>query len=476
MLLSGERQVTPNMNEIRRDHLARYEWAAKQLCGARVLDLCCGIGYGSKILAESGCFVDAIDIDEGAIAYAKAHYAHENNQYLCGNLTDADTVLVGEVDAAVCFEGIEHIADPRPMLRAAAQASPVLLCSVPDEDGFPYRQPDGSTIAFHHRHYTAAEFVKLLNECGWLTTGFFRQPGPESDVEEYPEGHHPSRTLIAACVRAADHIEAPVVPDVRRAALRGAREALDKIAAEATHTEPGPEHIAILGLGPSLEEYVNIAKRLGGKHVYCDEVWGINAVAGVIMCDRVFHMDDVRIQERRAAALPESNIARMLEWLRVHPGPIVTSRAHPDYPGLVEFPLEDVINNLGHDYFNSTAAYAVAYAIHLGVKRISLFGCDYTYPNAHDAEKGRACVEFWLGVARARGINLTIAKTSSLMDALYSRQDRLYGYDTLAVDLQVDDTGRARINFTERDDIPLAEEIEARYDHSAHPNALVKGS
>lgn len=484
MLLSGERQVTPNMNEIRADHRARYQWAAKQLKGARVLDLCCGIGYGSKLLAEAGCSVDAIDIDEGAIAYAKAHYAHENNQYLCGDLTDSDTVLVGQVDAAVCFEGIEHIADPRPMLRAAAQAAPILLCSVPDEDGFPYRQMDGSTVAFHHRHYTIHEFIGLLNECGWSIARLGRQEGPESSVEELRDGeeYHPARTIVAYCVRTADlhqmveandentisvNVNCGSAPDVRRAAGQGVREALGM---------NGPEHITILGLGPSLEEYVNIAKRLGGKHVYCDEVWGINAVAGVIMCDRVFHMDDVRIQEKRAQALPESNIARMLEWLRVHPGPIVTSRAHPDYPGLVEFPLEDVINNLGHDYFNSTAAYAVAYAIHLGVKRISLFGCDYTYPNAHDAEKGRACVEFWLGVARARGINLTIAKTSSLMDALYSRQDRLYGYDTLAVDLQVDETGRARISFTERDDIPPAEEIEARYDHSAHPNALVKGN
>ena len=454
MLLSGERQVTPNMNEIRRDHLARYEWAAKQLRGARVLDLCCGIGYGSKLLAEAGCTVHGYDIDAGAIEYARAHYANERATFRRGDL--ADPQPFEPADAAICFEGIEHIADPRPMLRAAAQAAPVLLCSVPDEDGFPYRQPDGGTVAFHHRHYTGDEFIALLNECGWLTTGFFRQAGPESEVEDYPDGHHPSRTLIAACVRAADHIYAPV-----RTAGQPAQD--------------GPEHIAILGLGPSLEEYVNIAKRLGGKHAYCDEVWGINAVAGVILCDRVFHMDDVRIQERRAEALPESNIARMLEWLRVHPGPIVTSRAHPDYPGLVEFPLEDVINNLGHDYFNSTAAYAVAYAIHIGVKRISLFGCDYTYPNAHDAEKGRACVEFWLGVARARGIHLTIAKTSSLMDALHSRQERLYGYDTLAIDLKVDDSGRARISFTERDDIPTAAEIEARYDHSAHPNALVKG-
>ena len=32
---------------------------------------------------------------------------------------------------------------------------------------------------------------------------------------------------------------------------------------------PVPAHVTILGLGPSLEQYVDITKRLGGKHAYC---------------------------------------------------------------------------------------------------------------------------------------------------------------------------------------------------------------
>jgi hypothetical protein len=94
----------------------------------------------------------------------------------------------------------------------------------------------------------------------------------------------------------------------------------------------------------------------------------------------------------------------------------MTSRAHPDFPALIEFPLEDVINNLGLAYFNGTAAYAVAYAIHLGATKISLFGCDFSYERSHHAEKGRGCLEFWLGVRPARGIELGFADRSSLMD------------------------------------------------------------
>jgi hypothetical protein len=99
-----------------------------------------------------------------------------------------------------------------------------------------------------------------------------------------------------------------------------------------------PDHVVILGLGPSLEAYVDLAKRAGGRRALSDEVWGINQAADVVRCDRAFHMDDVRIQMLRAEAAPDSNIARMLEWLRKHPGPIYTSRPHPDFPGTVWYP------------------------------------------------------------------------------------------------------------------------------------------
>lgn len=233
-----------------------------------------------------------------------------------------------------------------------------------------------------------------------------------------------------------------------------------------------PAHVVILGLGPSAEAYMDIVKRLGSRHAFADEVWAINALGDVVQCDRVFHMDDVRIQEIRAVARPQSNIAHMLTWLKRHPGPVYTSRAHSDYPGLVEFPLADVINSCGVAYLNNTAAYAVALAVHIGVKQISLFGCDYTYPNAHDAERGRACLEFHLGVAKARGIAVGLPDRTSLLDSLYPEQQRLYGYDTLDLKIVADAAGRVAIERSPRATLPTADEIERRYDHSKHPNPL----
>ena len=118
----------------------------------------------------------------------------------------------------------------------------------------------------------------------------------------------------------------------------------------------------------------------------------------------------------------------------------------------------------------------MAFAIHTGATEISVFGMDFTYPNAHDAEKGRACVEFWLGQAHARGIKISLPKETSLMDSCYSRQERLYGYDTLDVQFQMQGDGYLKLAFVPIEKLPTAEEIEARYDHSKHPNRIVQDS
>lgn len=434
MLENNERQVAPTIENIRRDHVQRYMFVTDRLpIGSKVIDFACGVGYGCSILAEAGMNASGFDNDFETIAYAIRHYKKgENINFKIGN-GNAPGVL-GNYHAALCFETIEHLQDPKPLLLALREASPLLFCSVPNEEVMPYEFAPGQTYAFHYRHYNKYEFSALLHECGWCVTEWHGQEGPESDVEENCQG----RTLIAVCQRD----ELPL-------------------------HEAESRHIAILGLGPSLDQYLEITKRLGGRSRFCDETWAINALGDVFACDLIFHMDDVRIQEIRAKAAPASNIAAMMDWLKTSKVPVVTSRAHPDYPALVEFPLEDILNHLGHDYFNSTAAYAVAFAIHTGATIISLFGMDYTYPKAHDAEKGRACVEFWLGQAHARGIKINLPKTTTLLDSMYPRASRLYGYDLVDVDFNHQADGSIKLDFKNRATLPTAAEIEKNYDHSA---------
>lgn len=460
MMKFGERQVSPTTAGIRRDHVARYEWAATMLPdNSRVIDFACGVGYGTQILAGAGHKARGYDKDNEALCYADQHYAREGTQYISAD--GNEPFALPEADAAVCFETIEHIEDPRPLLKALRLAAPMLLASVPNETAFPFSPAPGVTTAYHFRHYTKAQFKALLEECGWCVTEWAGQEGPESEVSFLSANK--DRTIIAVCQR-----EAVSLPDddLMQSAPPGV---VSDRAADPAVTEPPlkGKHVAILGLGPSLDQYLEITKRLGGRSKFCDETWAINALGDVFACELVFHMDDIRIQEIRAAAAPASNIAAMVNWIKTSKVPVVTSRNHPDYPALVDFPLEDVLNNLGHDYFNSTAAYAIAFAIHTGVAKISLFGMDFSYPNQHDAEKGRACVEYWLGQAQARGILITLPKTTTLMDACYPKSARLYGYDTLDLDFDVQPDGSLRLGMTPRTTLPTAAEIEANYDHSA---------
>jgi hypothetical protein len=140
-------------------------------------------------------------------------------------------------------------------------------------------------------------------------------------------------------------------------------------------------------------------------------------------------MDDLKQRTAPAAEQKPGGCADgMLSWMKDHPGPVYTARAYAEYPGTVEYPLELILNCVGNLYLNNSVAYAVAYAMAIGVPKVSLYGCDFSYPDRHQAESGRACVEMLLGMALTRGMEITIAQDSTLLDA--HSPVKFYGYAT----------------------------------------------
>jgi len=190
--------------------------------------------------------------------------------------------------------------------------------------------------------------------------------------------------------------------------------------------------IAIVGMGKSWFDY-NLAKSHGS---HFDEVWAINAVASVIYHDRVFMMDPPsRFLDTDDAGGQTDSMAKLLTE---HQGPIYTCELDDRCPGLVEYPIDEVLAGCGCHYLNNTVSYAVAFALWNKVGRIKLFGVDFGYKgNLYFAESGRASVEFWLSKAMFAGIQVEVASTSFLLDTAIPPEEKLYGYHRLADPLVV---------------------------------------
>src|ERR1700729_1939962 len=70
--LTGERTLpdVPAENYWYRRHLVVYEWIAARSVGARVLDMACGEGYGSDLLARTAGSVVGLDANPEAHEHA----------------------------------------------------------------------------------------------------------------------------------------------------------------------------------------------------------------------------------------------------------------------------------------------------------------------------------------------------------------------------------------------------------------------
>ena len=188
-----------------------------------------------------------------------------------------------------------------------------------------------------------------------------------------------------------------------------------------------PYTVAIVAMGPSRADYMNEAVNGASSDSVADEVWAINAMAGIIQHDRAIIMDDLNYFSKAGREM-NPHLRGYASWLPKHPGPIFAQREYDEFPGAVEYPIKEVCLKLGYAYFNSTVAYAVGLAIYEGVKHLKLYGCDFTGAANADGQSGRACVEFWLGRATLQGMRVTIAPSSTLCDQKTGRP--LYGYST----------------------------------------------
>jgi SAM-dependent methyltransferase len=161
------------------EHLARYSWAAALVKGKRVLDAGCGTGYGSELLARGGAAeVLGIDVDE-AVVEAAQQAASDGASFAAADLRELPSGL-GDFDAVVCFEVLEHLDEPETALDALAavlRPEGLLVVSSPNRDvyppGNPYHKHEFRPDELAHALSARFAHVRLVRQHDWLAAALF---------------------------------------------------------------------------------------------------------------------------------------------------------------------------------------------------------------------------------------------------------------------------------------------------------------
>ncbi len=160
--LTGERTLpdVPEENYWFRRHLAVYEWIAARVAGGRVVDMACGEGYGSDVLAGAAASVVGVDANPEAHEHARLRYVRPNLRF------ERDLVesFSEPCDAVVFLQTIEHVQDAGAILehfKSMLEPGGVAYVSTPNLLTLAPPGAEKSDNPWHVREYRAEEFRGL---------------------------------------------------------------------------------------------------------------------------------------------------------------------------------------------------------------------------------------------------------------------------------------------------------------------------
>ena len=160
--LTGERTLpdVPEENYWYRRHLVVYEWIAERVAGKRVVDMACGEGYGSSVLAGTAASVVGVDANPEAHEHARLRYVRPNLRF------ERDLVesFTEPCDAVVFLQTIEHVQDAGAILehfKSMLAPGGVAYISTPNLLTLAPPGAEKSDNPWHVREYRAAEFRDL---------------------------------------------------------------------------------------------------------------------------------------------------------------------------------------------------------------------------------------------------------------------------------------------------------------------------
>ena len=162
LALTGERTLpdVPEENYWFQRHLVVYEWIAERAAGRRVVDLACGEGYGSEVLARRAASVVGVDANPDAFEHARLKYTRSGLSFERNMIELWD----GDVDCVVFLQTIEHVQDADAVLarvRDLIGPSGVAFVSTPNVLTLAPKGAERSGNPWHVHEYRAEEYRAL---------------------------------------------------------------------------------------------------------------------------------------------------------------------------------------------------------------------------------------------------------------------------------------------------------------------------
>ena len=164
LALTGERTLpdVPEENYWFRRHLAVYEWIAARIGSLCAIDMACGEGYGSDVLAQSAASVVGVDANPEAHEHARLRYCRENLRFA----RDLVETFPEPADAVVFLQTIEHLQDPGAVLAhfrslVGETGNGVVFVSTPNVLTLAPKGAERSDNPWHVHEYRCAEFEEL---------------------------------------------------------------------------------------------------------------------------------------------------------------------------------------------------------------------------------------------------------------------------------------------------------------------------